>query len=65
MKIEFNAKTNTLTIEGVTVNPKATEPSTSGKTVGLGYERGKVSIEGREATVAINVYVPIKAKKAK
>lgn len=63
MKIEFDAKTNNVNIIGISINPKADEPSTSGKTIGIGYERGKVQIEGREATVAVNIYVPVKASK--
>lgn len=63
MKITFDGKTNSLTIEGVSINPKANEPSGTGKTYSLGYAKDKVMIENREATVAVNVYVPVKKAK--
>lgn len=63
MNASFDPKTNTLTIEGVSINPKSQDVSESGKTYKLGYDRIKVPIEGREATVAVNVFVPVKKAK--
>lgn len=63
MQAKFDSKTNTISLESISVNPKANELSSSGKTYGLGYEKVKLVIEGREATVAVNVYVPVKKAK--
>lgn len=63
MQAKFDSKTNTISLEGISVNPKANTPSSTGKTYGLGYEKAKIQIEGREATVAVNVYVPVKKAK--
>ena len=62
MNAKFDARSNTLTIEGFSVNPKSTKASASGKTFILGIDKVKTDIEGREATISVMAYVYAKAK---
>lgn len=65
MQVEFDAKTNTLTITGMSINPKASEPSESGRSIPMGYDRVKINVDGRDTTVAVNVYAAIGGGKKK
>jgi len=62
MNVKFDAKSNTLTIEGFSINPKSTAASSTGKTFILGTDRVKTDIDGREATVSVMAYVYAKTK---
>jgi len=63
MNARFDHKSNAISIDGFSVNPKSTKPSTSKKTFILGTDKVKIDIDGREAVVTVMAYVYADGKK--
>lgn len=61
MRVEHDEKTGEIHIT-MSVNPKSTQPSSTGKTFILGSDRLKTTLSGVEASVQVNVTRPAGAK---
>ncbi len=64
MRVEFDKKTGEVHIT-MSVNPKSSQLSSTGKTYLLGSDRLKTEIDGVEASVQVNVTRPAGAKKGR